>query len=949
MQLRWDGRFRWTVAIAFGLLAVAATAPAADIDPTLEAQMSVLDRHQTVSALIYLWDSVDIEMLNDNLGRERAGARQRHQIVVSALQERAKATQPALLAELKDMQVRGLVRDFKPFWIANVIRVDATAEAIDALADRADIEYIYYNYEIELIEPVGPGSEPPPPPVRDRTPEPGLIAVRAPEAWALGYTGDGILVATLDTGVDGNHEALASRWRGVADPRYAGHPDWAWFDPVTSTTFPQSFGSHGTHTMGTVCGGAPGDEVGVAPGAQWIHAAVIDRVDIPTTVADAIASFEWMLDPDGNPGTYWDVPQVCSNSWRVTTSHGYPPCDETFWTYLDACEAAGTVILFSAGNEGSGAETVGRPPDRATDDFRCFAVGAVDGNTAGWPIASFSSRGPSHCTPDASAAIKPEVVAPGVTVRSSVPGGGYESSGWSGTSMASPHVNGAVALILEACPDLTVEEVKQILLATAVDLGTTGEDNDYGMGIIDVYEAVVLAESWCGPSPPRAKDGYYETGVDTAVLVTLLATDYDGEPDPPGMVTYKVISLPGPGNTLTDAGNSHVIVAGDLPYTLVGGGNEVLYTPTGGFWGNDTFQFVGDDGGTPPDGGESDPATVTVLVMFPPPTITTTALPEGYLNCPYPSYQIEAVDGQPTLSWTVAGEGAYSEADLGTSYFSSVGTAQGWHADDSTWNYTLPFAFPFYGEEFTVVTVSSNGWVNFGPWSGSSWSNSTTELINNRRIAPLWDDLRTDQSGTDIYIWNPAPNEVTFRWDAVTYSGLHPVNVSCTLYADGRIRFHYGSGNTPLTPTIGVSNGDGVYYLLSMYNNAGSLTNANSLEISPPAPLPEGMYLTAAGELAGQPTESGVFAPRVRVTDSLERSDELELTLVINAEGPEIGDLDCDGCINFGDVNPFVLALTDADGYAAQYPGCDRMRADVNDDGLVDFGDINPFVQLLVP
>ena len=98
-----------------------------------------------------------------------------------------------------------------------------------------------------------------------------------------------MLVATLDTGVDGNHPALASRWRGVADPRYAGHPEWAFFDPVTGQTFPFDSGSHGTHTMGTVCGGAPGDEVGVAPGAQWIHAGVIDRVGISQTVADAIA------------------------------------------------------------------------------------------------------------------------------------------------------------------------------------------------------------------------------------------------------------------------------------------------------------------------------------------------------------------------------------------------------------------------------------------------------------------------------------------------------------------------------------------------------------------------------------------------------------------------------------------------------------------------------------
>jgi bacillopeptidase F len=318
--------------------------------------------------------------------------------------------------------------------------------------------------------------------------EPGVVAVRAPEVWGMGITGEGVLVATLDTGVEGSHPALASRWRGN-DPAYAGNPEWAWFDPVSSTTFPTAFGSHGTHTMGTVCGGAPGDEVGVAPGAEWIHAAVIDRVSIPQTVADALLAFEWMIDPDGDPGTDFDVPDVCSNSWGLVTSHGYEPCDPLFWGHLDACEAAGIVILFSAGNEGfSGLR---RPADRATDDYRTCAVAAVDGNVPGWPIAGFSSRGPTNCTPFGDPAIKPDIAAPGVSVRSSVPGGAYGNS--DGTSMASPHVNGVVALMRQANPDLAVEQIKQIIYDTAFDLGAPGEDNDYGWGMVDAFEAVQAA------------------------------------------------------------------------------------------------------------------------------------------------------------------------------------------------------------------------------------------------------------------------------------------------------------------------------------------------------------------------------------------------------------------------------------------------------------------------
>jgi subtilisin family serine protease len=474
-------------------MVLAGQAHAGVVDPDLDAVMKQAGPGEVISTLVYLADRVDLTATTRQLELQRADRRTRHEAVIRALQQKATATQGDLAAHLNALRTQGRVQRFDTFWIGNIVRVDAAAAEIRLLAQRPDVERIYVNYEIERIEPVAQR----PDAVRaGRAPEPGVTAVRAPEVWAQGITGEGVLVATLDTGVDGNHPALASRWRGL-DPAYAGHPEWAWFDPVPpGTSFPTAFGSHGSHTMGTVCGGAPGDEVGVAPGAQWIHAAVIDRVDIPTTIADALLAFEWMVDPDGDPGTVFDVPHVCSNSWGIATFHsqGAPynnPCDEGFWAHLDACEAAGTVILFSAGNEGSSG--LRRPADRATDDYRTLAVAAVDGNNPSWPIASFSSRGPTFCTPFGTAAIKPDISAPGVSVRSCSPGGGYYFS--DGTSMASPHVNGVVALMLQANPELSVEEVKQILYDTAFDLGSPGEDNDYGWGMVDAFEAVQTALS----------------------------------------------------------------------------------------------------------------------------------------------------------------------------------------------------------------------------------------------------------------------------------------------------------------------------------------------------------------------------------------------------------------------------------------------------------------------
>jgi len=450
---------------------------------------------EMIGAIITMADQVDLEALKAELYARNADRREWHEAVVLALQEKATVTQAKILAQLSDMAEMGIVEDYRGLWVGNVILVTANREALDILTNRSDVLQVSPDYPIESIKPVE---------IEDDEPlissvEIGLERIRADEVWAMGYTGEGRLVSHLDTGVDGNHSALSSRWRGL-DPRYADNPEWAWFDPVTNTQFPFDAGSHGTHTMGTIAGMSEttGDTIGVAFGAQWMSAGVIDRVSIPQTVADALLSFQWVTDPDGDPSTVWDVPDACSNSWGVTTGHGYPPCDQTFWVVLDGCDASGVVVVFAAGNEGPGANSLRRPADRATTDLTTFSVGAVDGANPNLPIAGFSSRGPSYCTPDGSPTFKPEVSAPGVNVRSSVPGGGYSTM--SGTSMACPHVAGVVALIRNANPNLTSDQVRQIMLDTALDLGEEGEDNTYGMGAVDAYEAVIRAlaylEGW---------------------------------------------------------------------------------------------------------------------------------------------------------------------------------------------------------------------------------------------------------------------------------------------------------------------------------------------------------------------------------------------------------------------------------------------------------------------
>ncbi len=478
---------RLTAWALIAALASAAAAQAGVIDQGLQDIMNGAPEDQVFSVLVYLNEQVDLEAATRQMDSERATLQRRHEFVVRSLLAVADSTQGPLTAYLSEALSAGRVTRFDAFYLRNLFRVDATKSELETIAARDDVMIVYYNYEIELIAPVPVSEDPDEGGEHVESPEIGLVAIRAPEVWALGIDGRGVLVSNTDTGVDGNHNALKARWAGVADARYAGHPDWAWFDPThQNDNFPYDQNGHGTHTMGTVTGGPPGDQVGVAPGAFWIAAGTIDRISIPRTVSDTLLAYEWFLDPDGNPNTNFDVPASNSNSWGLVTGHGYPPCDQTFWSAIDACEAAGIVMIYSAGNEGSGG--LRRPADRATTDYNCHAVAAVDASRQGWPIADFSSRGPTNCTPDGRQATKPDIAAPGVNVRSSLPGGGYGQL--SGTSMASPHINGVVALMRQANPNISVDDIKQVIYETAFDLGSPGEDNSYGWGMVDAFEAV---------------------------------------------------------------------------------------------------------------------------------------------------------------------------------------------------------------------------------------------------------------------------------------------------------------------------------------------------------------------------------------------------------------------------------------------------------------------------
>lgn len=518
-----------SIALAFTLLALIAGAPAhsGEIEPNFAAYLETLEDGDFVSAIVYLADRPDIRELDNALRVEKATMNVRHASVINALKEAAQRSQPPLTNYLDVKMLDGTVNGYTPYWIMNLAVVSATKAEIENLALRGDVEIIEGNFIATLIENVGEaymGS-----PTLGIGVTSSLLAINADRVWReLGITGSGTLVANLDTGVDGAHPALTDRWRGNWHP-------WqeCWRDALgTGTQYPTDTHGHGTHTMGTMCGAghATGDTVGVAFEAQWIADNSINQGVSPEFDNDVLGAFQWFTDPDGDPYTTDDVPDVLQNSWGIDSRFGYDysDCDYRWQEAIENCEAAGVVVTFSAGNEGPYPQTHRSPANICNTTTVNFSVGAVDCENYGWPypIASFSSRGPSDCD---GVTIKPEVSGPGVYVYSSYRGGGYVRM--SGTSMAGPHVAGVVALMRQANPNADVHTIKTVLMETARDLGTAGEDNSYGWGVIDAY-AAVLAVSVVDTIPPEvtltAPNGGEVLNAGTTYTITWNATDNVG-------------------------------------------------------------------------------------------------------------------------------------------------------------------------------------------------------------------------------------------------------------------------------------------------------------------------------------------------------------------------------------------------------------------------------------
>jgi subtilisin family serine protease len=469
--------------------------PATKIALEVQKQLSSLQPNQMVTVIVTLKD----QFRPDNVALQNIPHQQ--QVILGALRSHAQIAQQAISAVLETDRSQGRVANVIPFWVFNGLSVTATSDVIQELATRMDVLSI--TPDTINIVPVGTQNL--------AAPASNITAIKAPALWDLGYYGQGVVVANMDTGVDVNHPELASHWRGGSD---------SWYDPYNQHPItPTDLNGHGTWTMGVmVAGDGSGTTLGVAPQAQWIAVKIFN--DSGSATATAIhLGFQWLLDPDNNPATA-DAPQVVNNSW----AYGSPGCNLEFQNDLKSLRLVGILPVFSAGNNGPNPSTSVSPANYP----EAFAIGAVDNSGV---LQVSSGRGPSAC--GETSTIYPELVAPGANITTTDLFSLYTQA--SGTSMSAPHVSGVLALLSSAFPGLSIESQAAALMNTAVDLGSVGPDNDYGYGMIDALAAYnwLLAGNRVTPTPiPTAT----ATALPTATATPLPTSTPVPSPTPTAVV-----------------------------------------------------------------------------------------------------------------------------------------------------------------------------------------------------------------------------------------------------------------------------------------------------------------------------------------------------------------------------------------------------------------------------
>ncbi len=459
---------------------------------------------------------------------------QKAEYVFKTLQAKAETSQVEIIEYLQENQL-----SFTPFLVANAIKTTINEQQLDYLIDHFEIKQISFDQPIMVATYREESAQ------LRMDPEWGIQKIEADSVWQLGFKGEGVVIAGQDTGYDFDNALILPKYRGYSEGNIDHNHNWhdaireinplhqdSIIDEHTNpcgldSAIPCDDHGHGTHTMGTMVGEDEENKIGVAPEASWIACRNMERgYGTPSTYLEC---FEFFLAPTDLTGANPNpslAPHVINNSW------GCPPMEgcnmENFYVLEEAVNnlvAAGTVVVASAGN--NGASNCGSVSNPAAIFEQSFTIGSTRDNDT---ISGFSSIGPVMV--DSSYRIKPDVAAPGQNVRSIYLNDEFRT--WSGTSMAGPHVAGAVALIINANPSLAgnVDEIRNILKASAVpliwEIDCDGVSADvipnivYGNGRIDVYEAVQLALNYTAvddKSVSNSKHQIFPNPVDEAINI----------------------------------------------------------------------------------------------------------------------------------------------------------------------------------------------------------------------------------------------------------------------------------------------------------------------------------------------------------------------------------------------------------------------------------------------
>lgn len=520
---------------------------AGGIDPELESALQTAKPDQDIPVIVTMADRVDLSVFKDT------DRQLRRTKMIQALMTKENVSQLALrtlLASRKAKRIRRL-------WLINGSAFIANSAVIREIASRPGVESIRLDQALSAPAVTAGVSA---------APAWNIGAIHVPDVWGLGYTGSGIVVANMDTGVDTEHPDLAGKWRGGLN---------SWYDPHGEHATPYDSLGHGTQTMGIMLGGnAGGSSIGVAPGAHWIAAKLFNDAG-QAQWSDIHLSFQWLLDPDGDPNSA-DMPQVVNASWGLLGSTNQ--CVMEFNDDIHTLKAANIAVVFSGGNEGSAPQTSVSPANNPES----FAIGAVDDTQT---LANFSSRGASACD----GGIYPRISAPGVNINTAdLSFGGLPLyTIVSGTSYAAPHITGTMALLLNAFPNTSVALLESALQQSALDLGEIGADNGYGYGLADAmaaYNYLLTHPSGNGNSPVITSTPVISATQNQLYQYAVTATDPNGD-----TLSFSLTTAPTGMSIDTTTG----LIAWTPNNAQVGANNVVIrVADTGGLYATQSFSIA---------------------------------------------------------------------------------------------------------------------------------------------------------------------------------------------------------------------------------------------------------------------------------------------------------------------------------------------------------------------